>query len=356
MIAALIVFCVVILIHELGHFIAAKKTGIFVYEFAIGMGPVLLKKQGKETLYTIRLFPIGGYVKMQGEDEEDDSPTSFTSKPVLQRMIVISAGVIMNVLLAFVCFVIVNYTTLYPTLSIGEVMEGYPAEAVGLQAGDTITKLNGSSVNSYNELTYELGEIEEPTVTIEYKHDGELNEVSVERQVDEETGRYLIGFSPSYKLGTLYKDIEATPNSTEVTFFDAIGSAFSDLVFYVEVTIRSFIQLVTLQLSMDNVAGPIGIVSSISSGFEESVAYNGIMLGVVSTINFIGIISVNLAVFNFLPLPALDGGRFVFLIYEAIKGKPVSAEKEGYVHFVGFVALMLFAVFVAYKDIVRLFS
>ncbi len=352
MLVALIVFCVVILIHELGHFIAAKKCGIFVYEFAIGMGPVIIKKQGKETLYTIRLFPIGGYVKMKGEDEEDNSPRSFSSQSVLGRMMVISAGVIMNTILAIICFIIVNYTTFYPTLEIKEVFEGYPAEQSGLIAGDEIIKVNGDKVTTYNDMTYKLFEYEEPTVVIEYKHNGQNYETVIERKLDEESGRYLIGFSPQYKYGMMYKN----QGENTITIMDSIKTAVKDTIFYIEVTIKSFIQLITLQLSMDNVAGPIGIVSSISSGFEESVEYNGLMLGIINTVNFIGIISINLAVFNFLPLPALDGGRFVFLVYEAITKKQVSGDKEGYVHFVGFILLMALAVFVTYKDIIRLFS
>ncbi len=352
MLVALIVFCVVILIHELGHFIAAKKCGIFVYEFAIGMGPVLLKKQGEETLYTIRLFPIGGYVKMQGEDEDDDSPRSFTSQSVLGRMMVISAGVIMNVILALVCFIIVNYTTYYPTLEIGSLIEDYPAKESGLEVGDKITKINGNRVNTYNEMMYELLYIEEASVIVEYSRGSQNYETIIDRKWDETSGMHLIGFSPKYKFGAMFKE----EGRDSVTLFDSIKKSVSETVFYVEFTVKSFIQLITLQLSMDNVAGPIGIVSSISSGFEETVESSGLLLGVINIINFVGIISINLAVFNFLPLPALDGGRFVFLTYEAITKKPVPAEKEGYVHFVGFILLMSLAVFIAYKDIVRVFS
>ncbi len=352
MIVALIVFSIVILIHEFGHFIVAKKNGIRVYEFAMGMGPALLKKQGKETLYTLRLFPIGGYVRMQGEDEEDFEPTSFNAKSPWQKISVVSAGVVMNVILAFICFIIVNYATFYPTLEIGEVFEGYPAEQVGLQSGDKITKLNGHKVRNYADLTFRLYEDTDAFVDVEVVRDGQKYQMEIERKVDPDTGRYLIGFSPSYKYGVMYKNNEGD----RVTIIDSITESFKELIFYIIITIKGFIQLITFQLSFDNVAGPIGIVSSISDGFSQSVAYSGLMLGIINTINFIGVISVNLAVFNFLPIPALDGGRIVFLLFEAITGKRVPAEKEGYIHFVGFVALMLFAVFVAYKDIIRIFS
>ncbi len=353
MLVALLVFCVVIVIHELGHFVAAKRCGIYVHEFAIGMGPVILKKQGKETLYSIRLFPIGGYVKMEGEDEESASPRAFNSKSVLDRMSVISAGVIMNVILAIICLMIVNYNMATPTVEIGEVIEGFPAQQAGLQVGDKITKINNNNVLTYSEISYELMMTEDAEVSVEYERNGEKTKVLIERQLDAETGSLLIGFAPKYKLGSFYK-AERTEEQT-VTIVDTIVLSVQETISYMEITVKGFIQLVTLQLPLDYMSGPVGIVSTLGGEFNKTLEQYGIMLSIISTIKFIGIISVNLAVFNFLPLPALDGGRFVFLMYEAITKKPVPAEKEGYVHFVGFVLLMGFALFITYRDIMNLF-
>ncbi len=353
MLVALLVFCVVIVVHELGHFIAAKRCGIYVHEFAIGMGPVIFKKQGKETLYSIRLFPIGGYVKMEGEDEQSSSSRAFNSKSVLNRMSVISAGVIMNTILAIICLIIVNYNMASPTTEIGEIIEGLPAEKIGLQVGDKITKVNDNNILTYDEITFELFSTKKPEVFIEYERNGEKLKTIVERQFDPETESYYVGFMPSYKLGSVYAN-ERTEEQ-RVTILDSIVMSIKETISYMEITIKGFVQLIKLQLPLEYISGPVGIVSTLGGEFNRTLEEYGVMLSIISTINFIGIISINLAVFNFLPLPALDGGRFVFLVYESITKKAVSPEKEGYVHFIGFIVLIALAIFTTYKDILKLF-
>ncbi len=246
---ALLVFCTVIVVHELGHFIAAKRCGIYVHEFAIGMGPAVFKKQGKETLYTVRLLPIGGYVKMEGEDEKSNSPRGFSSQSVFNRMTVISAGVIMNIILALICIFIVNYTTYFPTVEIGEVIEGFPAEEAGLQSGDKITKVNGNSILSYDEITFEHLTSKDLNVLIEYERDGEIIKTEIERKLEAESGSYIVGFVPKKKYGLLYKGSHA--NEDVATFGETFITSFKNMISYMEISIKGFIMLVTLQLPVD---------------------------------------------------------------------------------------------------------
>ncbi len=353
MLVALLVFCLVIVIHELGHFLAAKRCGIYVHEFAIGMGPAIIKKQGKETLYTIRLFPIGGYVKMEGEDEKSDSPRGFASQTVFNRMTVISAGVIMNVILAVICIFIVNYTAAFQTTKIYDVFDNFPAKEAGLQPGDKITKVNGNSILSYSEITYELMVAKSLDVVIEYERNGIKTETTIERKLDPDSGAYIVGFIPERKYGSIYKN--EVSEEDRATLGEIFSVSLKNTLSYIEVSVKGFVKLVTLQLPLEYLSGPVGLVSTMSSEFNNILENNGIILSIISTINFVGVISVNLAVFNFLPLPALDGGRFTFLMFEAITRKPIPAEKEGSVHFVGFVLLMAFALFITYRDILKLF-
>lgn len=363
-ILTLIIFSIVVVIHEGGHFLIARKNDIYVEEFAIGMGPILLKKQGEETLYTLRALPIGGFCRMRGEDTESNDPQAFSNKPVKGRIEVVVAGVIMNLILGLlIFFMLMSYEGFYTT-TISSVSEGYPAYEVGLQAGDKILELNGEKVTSYNDFSFKMQSTSPEDVQLLIDRNGEDILFEMDLQYNEEQQRYMMGFAPLYRIGYLrsnetvdsvaqnYENSDAIA-PTKAGFFETIWQTFMFIWFYFYATVASLIGLFTGQLGLSTMSGPIGIVSVVGSEYQAAAA---IGLGVVfeSMLSLLGTLSLALAVFNILPIPALDGGRLVFLIIEGVRGKPVDPDKEGTIHFVGFVALMLLAVVVAFSDVFKL--
>ncbi len=364
-ILTILMFCIVVLIHEGGHFFLARKNGIFVEEFAIGMGPILYEKQGKETLYTVRALPIGGFCRMLGEDDKSNDPRSFSSKSVRARMEVVVAGVIMNFILGFfIFFMLLSYNG-YTTTTVGMVREGFPAYNAGLQPGDELKEINGDHINSYNEFSFKLQTADPEDVTIVVERDNEDITLEMAMQYDEESGRYLMGFSPLYKVGYLRSDetLESLQTQfdpatqivpTKAGFFETIAQTFLFIEFYFYATVASLVGLFTGAVGLSVMSGPIGIVSVVGSEYTAAAAMGfGVLLQTM--LQLLGTLSLALAVFNILPIPALDGGRLVFLIIEAVRGKPIDPEKEGTVHFIGFVVLMLFALVVTFSDIIKLF-
>lgn len=331
---AIIIFGILILVHELGHFIVAKATGIRVEEFAIGMGPKLIGIKHGETDYSLRLLPIGGYNKMSGmESEQENDEKGFNKKTVLQRMMVISAGSLMNFLLAIVLFVLVFSFIGVPANSniIGDTMAGFPAELAGLQKGDQLIAINGEPVNNWTELTKIIQNSPEKPLIIDVKRNNMPLEVHVTPQRDSETGLGLIGIKDSlmtYNIGAGLKL--------------GIERAVSILILIVS----SLVQIITGQAPAE-VAGPVGIVQMIG----EVAQY-----GIGTVFNFAALLSLNLGLINLLPIPALDGSRLVFLAIEGIRGKPISPERENFVHLVGFSLLILLMVLITYQDIIRIFN
>ncbi len=357
---SLLIFGLVILVHEYGHYIAAVKSGIFVEEFAIGMGPLVFKKQGKETLYTVRAFPIGGYCKMLGEDEDNVSERAFNSKSVWARILVISAGVIMNTILAFIVFFGFNLTQGFIEPVVYEANEGYPAYDAGLQKGDRIYSVDGYKIGTQEELTLRLSDAsnqdlangEEPVVDLVYIRDGEKVQTQMALKKDKLGQRYIIGFNVNRKTGFLGEEVEGFEKAT---FGETIDATFDDMAFVVESTIYGLSKLFTSKDALDQMAGPIGLIGAMGDSYETSVETGGLSMAFYNMVYIMGLISANLAVFNLLPIPALDGGRLVFLLIEAITGKQVPPEKEGSIHFVGFALLMTLAIVVAVSDIYKLF-
>ncbi len=379
----LLIFGFVIMIHEFGHFITAVKSGILVEEFAIGMGPKLFSIQGKETLYSIRLFPIGGYCKMQGEDENDipsesenlnldnhyanvddsvqyDYSRSFNAKSVWARILVISGGVIMNIILAFIVFFGLSaYSGFYEPV-VASVLEGYPAEEAGLQTGDKIYSIDNYKVSTQAELSLRLSDAssediargEDPVIDLVYIRDGEKYQIEMPLEKDLVTGRYIIGFNLNAKSGVFGEEVVGLEKAT---ILETAKATTNNMFFVVESTLYGLGKLFTSSNALEQVAGPIGIIGAIGETYEDSVESGGFTAAFVNMVYIMGLISANLAVFNLLPLPALDGGRLVFLFVEAITGKRVSPDKEGFIHFVGFILLLGFAVIVAASDIYKLF-
>ena len=349
----ILIFGFIILIHEWGHFIVARKSGVFVEEFAIGMGPKLWGKEKDGTLYTVRIFPLGGYCKMKDEDVESKDPDSFTNATMPKKFAIVFAGAFMNFILALVIFIGIAFFSGSATTTINEVTDGSPAQQVGIQKGDTIYKLNNNKITSFEDLTFKLARLPKNTETINLivNRDNKKLSFDIKPKYDEVNKRYLIGIKPVLKNGLLSKDIEGVERNT---FFNTIKDGFNNMIFTIKVTVIGVVDLFTGKVAFKDLTGPIGITPVIDSQYATAIKV-GIGTTILTMLNIMALLSANIGVFNLLPIPALDGGRILFLAIEAIRGKPIPPEKEGIVHFVGFAFLMVFGIFIAFKDIINLF-
>ncbi len=340
-ILALLIFSFIILFHELGHFLLAKRGGITVEEFSLGMGPRLLSTVKGGTRYSWKLLPFGGSCMMLGEDEGSTEQGSFGSKSVWTRISVIAAGPIFNFILAFVLSVMIIGSIGVDKPVVLSVSEGYPAAEAGIQKGDTILKMNGSRIylgrEVSNYVTFHQGE----TVTIEYLHEGERQSATLTPK-ESEGGRKIFGIG-------VYSNYREKVNAFETLKYSAY-----EVKYWIQLTIESLKMLFTGQVGINDMAGPVGVVSIIDDTYKESAADGGFYIW-LNMLNISILLTANLGVMNLLPLPALDGGRLVFLILEAIRGKRVDPEKEGMVHFVGLMLLMVLMVVVMFNDIRKLF-
>lgn len=337
---AVIIFSFIVFFHELGHFLLAKKNGIDVEEFAIGMGPNLISKEYKGTRYCIKLFPVGGLC-MMGEDEEaTDSPSNFNNKPVWARISVIAAGPVFNFILAFVFAVILVAMVGYDKPVISSVEEGYPAYEAGIEEGDTIVKMNGKSIHVFREINAYNQFNQGRETEIVYLHEGEEKSVTLTPKMDKERNYYRFGIG-----GGSY---------TKANVLTAVQYGVYEVKFWICTTLDSLRMLVTGKIGVDQLSGPVGIVSVVDDTYQQSKSY-GVYMVIVQLLNIAILLSANLGVMNLLPLPALDGGRLVFLAIEAVRRKRIPPEKEGYVHLVGITLLMALMVFVMFNDIKRIF-
>ncbi|MCR5467814.1 MAG: RIP metalloprotease RseP [Lachnospiraceae bacterium] len=336
---AILIFSIIILFHELGHFLFAKRAGIKVNEFCLGLGPTIWGVQKGETFYCIKALPFGGACMMEGEDGEiDGSETSFQSKTVWQRISVVAAGPVFNFIMAFIFSFIILMCVGYDVPVITDIMEGYPAESAGLEAGDVIKSINGKSIHFYREVSnYLVFHSGSESLDIVYVRDGEVYETTIIPEYSEEENRYLIG---------IYNDY----SRVKVNVLSGLKYAAFEVKYWVDTTFMSLRMLVMRQVSLNDVSGPVGIVKTIGDTYSES-ASQGFFYVFINMLNITILLSANLGVMNLLPLPALDGGRLVFLIIEAIRGKRIPPEKEGLVHGIGIVLLMLLMVVIMFNDI-----
>ncbi|MCI8484053.1 MAG: RIP metalloprotease RseP [Lachnospiraceae bacterium] len=341
-IIAIIIFSIIILFHELGHFLFAKLNGIRVNEFCLGMGPTLVGFTKGETKYSLKLLPFGGACMMEGEDGESKDERAFNSKSVWARISVVIAGPLFNFIMAWIFALIVIGMIGYDRPVLSGVMEGFPAEEAGLQAGDEIISMNGHRTHFYREVSqYSLFHSGED-VTIVYQREGERYKVKLSPKLEEESGRELIGLS-----GRLSRE--------KGTVFQTITSSFYEVRYWIWSTVESLRLLVTGQVGLKNLSGPVGLVKMMGDTYDNNQSNGGTGMAVLSMINFSIFLSANLGIMNLLPLPALDGGRLVFLLIEAVRRKKIAPEKEGMVHFVGLVALMALMIFVMFNDIRNIF-
>jgi len=331
---AIIILSILILAHELGHFIVAKAADIKIHEFSIGMGPLIFSRQKGETQYSIRALPIGGYNRMAGEEPgEEDDPRGFNKKSVGVRMAVISAGSIMNFLLGVSFFIIIFMMIGVPAdiPEIGTVVEGAPAERAGFRPGDKVLAINDQKINSWIDMVEIINNNAEKELSFAVERDGEIITLQVTPYLDEESGVGLIGVTqPVQKTGLL----------------EAIYLGFKEAITLIIFVLRYLVQMIAGTVAAE-VAGPVGIVQMIGQAAS---------FGLASLLSFSGILSVQLGLFNLLPIPALDGSRLIFLALEGIRRKPVDPQKEGLVHLIGFALLMGLMILVTYQDVMRLFN
>ncbi|MEG1847515.1 MAG: RIP metalloprotease RseP [Lachnospiraceae bacterium] len=344
----LLIFSIVVIAHEFGHFLLAKKNGINVVEFAVGMGPEIAKIERNGTKYILRLLPIGGACMFEGEDglqtdaNQGVAPEgSFQSATVWARISTVIAGPLFNILLAFFLslFIVGFGGSDRPVVT--DIMEGYPAQTAGIQAGDTILRMDGNRVHLYREVSLNSMINRGEPIDITYERAGKEYETTIQPAFDKESGRYYIGLRGSGEY--------ISPKG-----FSIFQYGFYEVRFSLVSTFKSLGMLLHGKITKDDVAGPVGIAIVIDDAIEQTSPY-GTSAVVLTMLNIAILLSVNLGVLNILPVPALDGGRLVFLLIEAVRGKPISPEKEGMVHFIGFAALMILMVFVLFNDLSRLF-
>lgn len=327
-IAAVFVFLLVVLLHELGHFTVAKLVGIRVNEFAIGMGPQIFKTKRGETEYSFRLLPIGGYVKMEGEDESSDDPRSFNRVSPIARIATVAAGAIMNFVLAIVVLSIVAFNVGSPTTTIDEVIEGSPAQMSGLLEGDKVLSINGVKTSSWNELSSEIGN-SDWTKNMNVQITRGSTEMTISLKPRSEEGRTIIGIIPRY----------------EKSVGSSLKAGFDDTKMFVGLMFDFLKGIFRGNVSTDDLSGPIGVISAIGEAAQS---------GLLNLLYLLGFISVNLGFFNLLPIPALDGSRIVFLLIELVRGKPINPDKEGLIHTIGFALLITLMLIVTYKDLIKI--
>lgn len=423
---AIIIFSAIVLFHELGHFLLAKKNGIVVEEFSLGLGPKIISTKKGDTVYCVKLLPFGGSCMMKGEDGEQNEEGSFNHCGVWGRISVIAAGPIFNFILAFVVAVIIIGVVGYDPAYVTEVPKGSAVEAAGLQVGDVITKFQGKRVEISRDITTGvfLDGLKEETTKLAFTRDGEEYTIDYKPEI---VKRYMLGFSYDVAGGTneikeiseglpldaaglragdritkidgtaladrdeitkyldanplkdqdvtityerdgLEYEVKVTPKMTEnpTLGFDYNGArekigplgvlkySVVELKYWVKTTVKSLGKLITGKFSVNDLSGPVGVVDVIGDTYNESKSQGGLMVW-MNMLNLVILLSANLGVMNLLPIPALDGGRLVFLVIEAIRGKAINRETEGMVHFIGLVLLMLLMVFVMFNDIKRLF-
>ena len=316
------------------------KNGICVEEFAIGIGPTIFGKQFGETKFSLKLLPFGGACMMGEDDVDDMSEGSFNSKSVWARMSVIVAGPVFNLILAWIlCMIIIGWTG-YRAPIVSNVTDGYSAQEEGIEPGDVIKKIGGKSVHIWNDISlYNMMHAGAKSVEVEYERDGKDYTVVLEPKQNEGDAFPLLGITGGEMV--------------RPGLFGTVRYGAYTVKYWITYTVDSLKMLVGGKVGVKDLSGPVGIVSAVDNVYQEA-APAGMVVVILNLLNIGVLLTANLGVMNLLPLPALDGGRLVFLIIEAVRGKRVPPEKEGMVHFAGFVFLMALMVVIMFNDILKL--
>lgn len=376
-IVTIIMFLLMVSIHEFGHFIVAKLCGVKVNEFAIGMGPAIFKRQGKETLYSFRIFPVGGFCAMEGESESSESSRAFCNQKPWKRLLVVIAGAFLNAVLGLIIFIIIfSMTAPFFSTTISNIDPNSYAATSGLQVGDKVVKLNKHKINFYPDINLYSSEFKDgadTTLTVKrgtekleiitkpsyikqiitYDEIGATVEETVNGKTETTHSPYKKDFIPSddligsvdtqesYKIGIGF---EYLPVNAGTIFVE--GAKYT--VFVIKMVYKAFFDMITGNVGLEQMSGPVGVVNVVNE------AVNSGKYSIINILNLMGMLTINLGVFNLLPIPALDGSRGVFIILEMIRRKPIPTEKENLVHVIGFMCLMIFIVFITFNDILNL--
>ncbi len=337
----ILILGITIMIHEFGHYLMAKKAGVYVYEFSIGMGPRLFKwkRKNDETEYSIRALPIGGYVQLAGEEGTPDKKipkgSRLQDKNTLQNILIMCAGVFNNFLLAlFLLFIVglfTGYTNQKPIIS--TVKEDGPAAIAGLEAGDRIIKLNNHSINNVDKLLLELSIIKNDNITLTIKRGNEIKDVNLTATKVEENG------TTSFKVGFTLDDTNVKG------FFGAVKYAFTKFASLVEQMVFILIYLFSGKLALNNLSGPVGIYVLVGTVAKQ---------GLLNLVYLMAYLSLNVGIINILPFPAFDGGRVFLLLIQKITGKKVNEKVENAINTIGFILLMILMLYVTFNDILHL--
>ncbi len=339
----ILVFFAIIIIHELGHFTAARIFKMNVEEFTIGMGPRLFKIQGKHTLFSFRLLPIGGAVQL-GEDFESDDPNSFRNKPVWQRMIVIVAGAFMNLVMGLiVCLISVSISDKIATTQVSVFYEN-ATSAEELMIGDKIVEVNDMSIWTTMDISYcfqnSVAKVGDDADRVYF----DMDVIRDGKRISLTNVPFALNRDENRTAGIV---IDFAVQPVEKNFLTVNSAAFRTALTQGRLIWITLFDLLTGTYGINDLSGPVGVVTTMSDAYKVSFD---------QFITLVAFISINIGIMNLLPIPALDGARFLFLLIEAIRRKPIPAEKEGIVHFIGFAALMILMLIVTFNDISRLFS
>ena len=337
----ILMFCVIVVSHEFGHFIIAKANGVIVREFFVGFGPILFKKTKGDTTYSLRLIPLGGACVFDyDENTEDPMQSSYLSSNVWVRIAITLAGPVFNFILAFLLSLFVVGGTGYSPTMITEVSKGSPAMKAGLCEGDLITKIDRDRVYLFGEVSFATMYNRGEPIKITFIRDGIKQTLNVTPEYNEEYGRPMLGITFGY-------------NEDNPTPLETIKYSYCYVRYWVKITVKSFLMMFTGQVGVKDLSSPIGVASVVSDVYD-SAAKISVMAIIYSMLDIAILISANLGVVNLLPIPGLDGGKLIFYIIELFRGKPVSQERQGAVTLVGFALLLLLTVVVMYNDIIRI--
>ncbi len=337
----IIILGVIILVHEFGHFIFAKKAGIYVYEFSIGMGPRIFKwtRKNDETEYSIRLIPIGGFVQMAGEEIDDDETVpkdkKFSVKTFGQKFMTVIAGIMNNFILAIILLFIYALFNGAPQseVYVGQLQSDMPAYTSGLQTGDKILKINGKNASNIDLFTLEYQVNVGKTLDITVERNNQILDVNVSPK------KVVTDGEETYKYGFTYT------SEVKTGFLASLNYAFTKTFNIVWQMVLIICYLVTGHLGLASLSGPVGIFNIVGEAANS---------GIWQLVTLTALLSVNVGFINLLPLPAFDGGRLLFVIIEKIKGKPVDPRFENTIHSIGFFLLMILMLLITYNDIIRI--
>lgn len=344
-IIAIIIFGLIVTVHEFGHFICAKLSKVNVLEFSIGMGPKIIQKQFGETMYSLRLLPVGGYCAMEGEDDESNTPRSFRSAKLWKRMIILVAGAGMNFVLGFIAIVIM--LTMLDTVPTTQI-SGFSAVQLedgtlerqsgsydsGLRHDDIFYEIDNTKIYSMLDLNYILSSDSTNVHDVTVIRNGE--------KVDFKDVVFQNASGNTIDFGLVQE------KKSPLTIIKGSGQMFMSMGHIVEMSLK---QLVSGNAKKEDISGPVGVVTVISETTQES---ENIRDTIFQLVYMTALITINIGIFNLLPIPGLDGGRLIFCFIELIRRKPVKPEHEGYVHLAGMVLLFGIMIMATYNDIVRL--